>query len=104
MHRDLGAEGADLQVAVAAGFSTPPVIHPGNIEHLYLHLRGALGHIAQLHRGAVRQVYDTVRVKGPAVVDPHHDAAAIFQVGDTGVRGNSPGGVCSIHLPIPRSR
>ena len=55
------------------------------IEQLHLHAGAAVVDIAELVRGEIGKIDHPAVQERAAIVDPHHDAAAVLEVGDPGV-------------------
>ena len=76
---------------VWSGGSAEPARIAARREHADLHRRGAREQHVELGGGGVGQVDDAIADERPAIVDAHHDLAAIAQVRDLGVAGNGQG-------------
>ena len=74
-----------------AGGSAEPARVATRREYADLHRRGAGEQHVELGGGGVGQVDDAIADERPAIVDAHHDLAAIAQVRDLGIAGNGQG-------------
>ena len=76
--------------AALAGTGVRPAAAP---DRFHFDPRAAGVRVAELPGRGVRKIDDAVGVERAAVVDPHHHAAAVGQVGDARIAGNRQRGM-----------
>ncbi len=68
-----------------------------DIERAHLHHGGAVTQHVEFRGGRVREVDDAIAHEWTAVVDAHHDAAAVLQIGHAHIGGQRQGAVRRAH-------